>query len=82
MLNSLFLYAKKREIEKDATPLWLAQFIVKKIQKEDPISYEDFIHSILNTNPSSVHERRSPQDITKDFQVVVNACRKKEGLNG
>lgn len=84
MLNDLFLSARKKEIEKKAMPLWLANYAIKNMKNETCISYEEYISKILNEDEieKTSSPLRTAEEIESDFQKIVEHYRKENGLNG
>ena len=74
-------YAEERETEEAVRPLWIAHYAIKKLNGEDPVSYEDLLHSLLSDDCSAEikREERTPESIEAEFLSIVEADRRKEG---
>ena len=77
---------RKQEAEdkKQLTKLWLAHFIVKKIAKETPMTYEEFLSENLKPVPEKStaapkpRRKRSAEEIMAEFMPIVERDSLKE----
>ena len=77
---------RKQEAEekKQLTKLWLAQYIVKRIAHETPMSYEQFMSESLATSaPAQPHTVRTPkgktaEEIMTEFMPIIERDSREE----
>ena len=75
----MFSYAKRKEQEKTLFPLWLAQYTVKKLSKEECISFEEFLNTVLDkdkTVSQNMHQRTA-SEIEEELGAIVESYRQR-----
>lgn len=80
----MFSFAQKKEIEKTSFPLWLVNFGVSSLKKEETISFEDFLEKIyqqLGTTDSQ-EIKKDPQEIINELSVIADLNRGEMSKNG
>lgn len=73
-LGGLLSYAEEQDIK----PLWIANFVISKISKKEPVSYGDFINAVFNNEETpKKKEKASPADIEAEFMGIADIERAK-----
>lgn len=76
---------RKQEAEdkKQLTKLWLAQYIVKRIAKQKPMEYEEFMRESLKTSAAShsaktQSKNKTAEEILAEFAPIIERDSLKE----
>lgn len=72
-LPGLISYAEKREAIEETRNLYLASYLLAKINGTDPIGYDEFLRKVLEGEEAEGAEPRDPQKIDDEMSAVVAA---------
>ncbi len=66
-------YAEEREAEEAARPLYIAHYMLSKMNGAEPMGYDVYISQIMSKETGAVKEPRTPSQIEADFDAIVAA---------
>lgn len=78
-LPALISYAEESEAERAARPLYIAHFMLSKMNGAEPMGYDKYLAQVLNKEQSDAGKPRDPSEIEKDFDAVVAADKARKG---
>ncbi len=80
-LSELISYAEEREAEKATRSLYIAHFMLAKLQGSDPMGYDEYLSAVLSNEAEEASKKpRDPAEIEKEIGEIEAAYRKrKEG---
>ena len=75
-LKELLEEAAKKELEKNALPLWIVSKVVNEINKVETMPFENYLSELKGTVIPSDKKERNPEEIEKDFLKIVELDKK------
>ena len=72
-LSGLISYAEKQEAIEQTRGLYLASYMLAKMNGTDPIGYDEFLCRVLDEEETEGAAPRDPEQIDKDMSEIVAA---------
>lgn len=72
-LSGLISYAEKQEAIEQTRGLYLASYMLAKMNGTDPIGYDEFLRRVLDEEEAEGAAPRDPEQIDKDMSEIVAA---------
>lgn len=78
-LSGLISYAEDCEAERAARPLYIAHFMLSKMNGAESMGYDKYLAQVLNKEQRVEDKPRDPSEIEKDFDAIVAADKARKG---
>ncbi|OGO90343.1 MAG: hypothetical protein A2Y17_12310 [Clostridiales bacterium GWF2_38_85] len=76
-LGDLLSFAARIEIEQQTRPLWIAHYVISKINGTETIPYEDMLAGVKTTAEPT--RTKTPEEIMSDFAPIIAADKMRGG---
>ena len=78
-LSGLISYAEEREAEEATRSLYIAHFMLAKLQGADPMGYDEYLSAVLSNETEDKSKKpRDPAEIEEEIGAIEAAYRKRE----